>query len=396
MPDKSTNADILRHRTPRGLKRTGIIALCVAVAIAVIGIGLRIYNSRQTVAWTDDQLVASVKVLKLSGAKAGADLSLPGDIQAFSNAPIYAQVAGYMQKWYVDIGTPVKAGQRLAQIDPRSYQAALDQAKGTLARDSATLANAKVDLARYQSLAAQNAISGQQLAASQTTVNADSGIVQTDRALVENAAINLGYTSIKAPFDGIVTSRSVDVGNLVTVGTANSTVPLFTVTDRTKLRVYVHVPEVYSGLLKPGLTAQFTVLEYPGRKFTAVLAASAGAVASANGTQLVQFSIDNTDGALKPGAYADVHIKVPAGKGSVRLPATALLFRDSGMMVATVDATSHVHLKNITIGTDMGNSVDASNGVSLKDQVIDNPPDSIREGDPVHVMTAAEQALAGN
>jgi RND family efflux transporter MFP subunit len=396
MPDKSNDADILRYRTPRGLKRTGVIAAVVAVAIAVIGVGLRLYHDRQTVAWTNDQLVASVKVLKLSGARAGGDLSLPGDVEAFSNAPIYAQVAGYVKKWYVDIGAPVKAGQILAQIDPGSYQAALDQAKGALARDSATLANAKVDLARYQSLAAQNAISAQVLAAQQTTVGADTGIVQADRAAVETAAINLGYTTIKAPFDGVITSRSVDVGNLVTVGTATSTTPLFTVTDRTKLRVYVHVPEVYSNLLKPGLTANFTVSEYPGRKFSAVLAASSGAVSTVNGTQLVQFTIDNKDGALKPGAYADVHLKLPMGKGVVRLPATALLFRDSGMMVATVDSTSHVHLKNITIGTDNGNSVDASNGVSLTDQVIDNPPDSIREGDPVHVMTAAEQATAGN
>ena len=396
MPDKSHDADILRHRTPPKLKRIGIIALCAAAAIAVIGIGLRLYGDRRTAAWTGEQTVPSVQVLALKGSKSGGDLSLPGDVQAFTNAPIYAQVAGYVQKWYYDIGAPVKAGALLAQIDPRSYQAALDQAKGQLARDSANLANAKVDLARYQSLAAQNAISNQQLSAQQTTVNADAGIVESDQAAVATATINLGYTRIVAPFDGIVTSRSVDVGNLVTVGTATSTTPLFTVTDRTKLRVYVHVPEVYSGVLKPGLTADFTVTEYPGRKFTAVLAASAGAMSSANGTQLVQFVIDNKDGALKPGDYANVHLKLPTGKGNVRLPATALLFRDEGMMVATVDATGHVHLKPISIGSDMGNVVDVNGGIRLKDQVIDNPPDSIENGDPVRVMTAAEQATAAN
>ena len=390
MPDKSNHADMLRHRTPPGLKRTGIFMACVAVVVAAAGIGLRIHNDRQTVTWTNNQTIASVEVLKLKTVKAGGDLSLPGDVQAFTNAPIYAQVAGYMKKWYFDIGAPVKAGQLLAQIDPRTYQAALDQAKGTLARDSATLANAKVDLARYQSLAAQNAISSQQLAAAQTNVNADTGIVATDRAAVETATINLGYTGIKAPFDGIVTSRSVDVGNLVTVGTAAATNPLFTVTDRTKLRVYVHVPEVYSGLLKPGLDAEFSVSEYPGRKFHAVLAASSGAMSSANGTQLAQFAFDNKDNLLKPGDYADVHIKLPAARGSIRLPATALLFRDSGMMIATVDPTSHVHLKNITIGADLGNVVEINNGVSPSDQVIDNPPDSIREGAPVQVMTPSD------
>src|SRR3984957_6505486 len=135
MPDKSNDADILRHRTPSGLKGTAIIAACAAGLIAAAGIGLRMYNDRQTVTWTNAQTVASVEVLKLKGVKAGGDLSLAGDVQAFTNAPIYAQVAGYMQKWYFDIGAPVKAGQLLAQIDPRTYQAALDQAKGALARD---------------------------------------------------------------------------------------------------------------------------------------------------------------------------------------------------------------------------------------------------------------------
>jgi RND family efflux transporter MFP subunit len=396
MPDKSHDADILRHRTPPRLKLTGIVALGAAIVIAVAGIAWRLHNDTQTASWTGDQTVFSVQVLKLKGAKAGGDLSLPGDVQAFTNAPIYSQVAGFVKKWNFDIGAPVKAGAVLAEIDPRSFQAALDQAHGQLARDSATLANAKVDLARYQSLAAQNAISNQTLSAAQTTVNADSGIVQADQAAVATAGINLGYTRVLAPFDGIVTSRSVDVGTLVTVGTATSTTPLFTVTDRTKLRIYVHVPQVYSGMLKPGLTADFTVTEYPGRKFNAVLAASAGAMSSANGTQLVQFVIDNKDGALKPGDYANVHLKLPAGKGNVRLPATALLFRDEGMMVATVDASNHVHLKPISIGSDMGNVVDINGGITLKDRIIDNPPDSIENGDPVRVITAAPAPASAN
>src|SRR5471030_353241 len=186
MPDKNPDAgthepapeELLRHTAPPGLKRWGKIAIVVALVIAVAGIGWRLWRGHATAAWTDDQAVQTVQIIKLGGAKTGGVLSLPGDVQAFTNAPIYAQVAGYMKKWYFDIGAPVKTGQLLAQIDPRSYQAALDQAKGTLARDSATLANAKVDLARYQSLAAQNAISNQQLSASQTAVNVDGGVVQ--------------------------------------------------------------------------------------------------------------------------------------------------------------------------------------------------------------------------
>ena len=387
MPDKSPDADILRHHTPPRLKMIGLTALCVAAIAAAIGIGARFMTQDRTAEWTQSQAAQSVGVIRAQSLKNGGQLVLPGDIQAFSNAPIFAQVSGVLRKWNFDIGAHVKKGQVLAEIDPRNYQAALDQAKGQLARDSAALANAKVDLARYQSLAAQNAISAQQLAAQATTVAADTGIVASDRAQVDNATINLGYTRIVAPFDGIVTSRSVDVGNLVNIGTPTST-PLFTVSDQSRLRVYVHVPQVNSAALKPGLVAKFTVPEYPGRQFTASLAASANALTSSNGTQLAQFVIDNEGGVLKAGEYAEMHLQLPAGKGTLRLPATALLFRDEGMMVATVDATNHVRLKPVHIGTDMGNAVEIDNGLSRADQVIDNPPDSIRDGDAVRVINS--------
>jgi RND family efflux transporter MFP subunit len=341
----------------------------------------RFYASLTTERWTEDQAIPSVAVIRLQSAGAGGDLNLPGDVQPLINAPIYAQISGTVQKWYVDIGAHVKAGAVLAQIDPRSYQAALDQARGQLARDSATLANARVDLSRYQALAAQNAISAQQLSTQQANVNADAGIVEADKAAVETASINLGYTRIVAPFSGTVTSRSVDVGNLVTVGTASAT-PLFTVTDQTRLRIYVRMPQIYLNRVSPGMKVDFSVPEYPGRNFTAQLVASAGAVASASGTQLLQFQIDNAKGEIKPGDYADMHFRFPAAAGVIRVPATALLFRDEGMMVATVDDANHVRIKPITIRTDLGNAVDAT-GLGADDRVIDNPPDSLRAGDTV-------------
>ena len=385
MPDKSDHSagepDILRHATPPRLKSYGLAALCAAGLVVVAGLAFRYYASATTKRWTEDQAIPSVQVIKLEGATAGGALNLPGDIQPFINAPIYAQISGTVQKWYVDIGAKVKQGDLLAQIDPRSYQAALSQAQGQLARDSATLANARVDLSRYQALAQQNAISAQQLATAQTAVNADTGLVQADRANVQTATINLGYTRITAPFGGVVTSRSVDVGNLISVGTASAT-PLFTVTDQTKLRIYVRMPEVYLSAIKPGMDVQFSVPEYPNRSFTARLAAEAGAVTSNSGTQLLQFQIDNSDGALKPGDYAEMHFKFPAMAGVIRVPATALLFRDQGMMVAVVDGHNHVRIKPIEIRTDLGDYVEAT-GISPADRVIDNPPDSLRAGDEV-------------
>jgi RND family efflux transporter MFP subunit len=396
MPDKTDHSDpepdILRHTMPPRLRFYGVVALCAAGVIVVAGLAMRYYSSLTTAQWTEDQAIPSVTTITLKGTSAGGALNLPGDVQPFTNAPIYAQISGTVQKWYVDIGAKVKTGDLLAQIDPRPYQAALAQAQGQLARDSATLANARVDLSRYQALAAQNAISGQQLATQQATVNADAGLVEADKAAAQTASINLSYTRITAPFGGVVTSRSVDVGNLVTVGTASAT-PLFTVTDQTKLRIYVRMPQVYLSGIKPGMTVEFSVPEYSGRTFIAQLTASAGAVASASGTQLLQFQIDNNDGTLKPGDYAEMLFKFPATQGVIRVPATALMFRDQGMVVATVDDSNHVKIKPIDIRTDLGEEVEAT-GLSATDRVIDNPPDSLRAGDAVKPSPEPENRKA--
>jgi len=397
MPDKNPDAgppvtmgegpardELLRHTIPAGLKRYGRLALIAAVAIAALGVGWRMWKSHTTAQWTDDQAIPTVQIVKLAGAKSGS-LNLPGEVQAFASAPIYAQVTGYMQKWYFDIGATVKKGALLAQIDPRTYQAALDQARGALARDNATLANARVDLSRYQALSAQNAISAQQLATQQATVNAQAGLVEADRAQVAQASINLAYTRIIAPFDGTVTTRAVDVGNLVTAGTPSNATPLFTVADQSRLRIYVRVPQNYASYIRPGMTVSFTVPQYQGRIFQATLVASAGAVASSTGTVLVQFGLDNPDGALQPGAYAEVKFPLPAGANGIRVPATALMFRDEGMQVATVDAANHVKLKTIVIARDMGATVDVAGGISPKDRIIDNPTDALQDGDEVKI-----------
>jgi RND family efflux transporter MFP subunit len=394
MLDKNPGAGpekLLRHSAPAGLKGWGRTALVAAIAVAALGIGWRMWSERGTQQWTDEQSVPTVQVIKIKSAKTGGNLTLPGDIQAYASAPIYAQVSGYIQKWFFDIGAKVKKGDLLAQIDPRTYEAALAQARGALARDSATLANAREDLKRYQALAAQNAISVQKLATQQATAEAQEGIVASDQAQVAQASINLAYTRIIAPFDGIVTSRSLDVGNLVTVGTASAT-PLFTVADQSRLRLYVRVPQNYAPYIRPGMTVDFTVPQYPGKVFHAGLVASAQAVASATGTMLVQFSAENPDGALQPGAYAEVKFPLPAGANGIRVPATALIFRDAGMQVATVDATGHVKLKTVVIARDLGAAVDISSGISPKDRIIDNPADALQDGDEVRTADAKPEA----
>ena len=380
MPD---NQDILAYRKPKRLRLIGLLLVGAAVIVAVIGLATRFVDSRDTKAWTDEQAVPAVHLIALKGAS-GGNFTLPGDIQAFTTATINAQVSGTIQKWFVDIGAPVKQGQLLAQIDPRPYEAALAQARGQLARDTATLANTRTDLARYQSLAAQNAISAQQLAGTQASVNSQGGIVETDRAAVQAAQINLGYTRVVAPVTGTVTSRSIDVGQLVTAN-ANGATPMFTVTDQTRLRIYVRVPQNYSFLVRPGMTATFTVPEYPGRSFTATLAANAGAIASQSGTQLVQMQVDNATHALKPGSYAEMRFTVPKTGAGVRVPVTALIFSDDGMQVAMLGPDNKVVMKPIRITTDLGTAVEVGAGLAPGDKVIDNPPDSLQAGDVVRV-----------
>jgi RND family efflux transporter MFP subunit len=394
-PSNRTQADLRRRPAPRKLKRNGIIAAIVAVLVVAAGLTIRFYSSQRTAAWTEAQATPTVQTLTLKNDEATGDLTLPGDIRAFTNAPIYAQVNGYVKKWNADIGTRVKAGDVLAEIDSKPYEASLAQAKGQMARDSATLANAKLDLVRDQQLIAAGGISQQQLSTQHALVNSDQGVVTADQAAVETAQINLGYTRIIAPFDGIVTSRAVDVGTLVTPG-ASSGMPLFTVTDEKKLRVYVNVPQADAPLITSGMTAHFTVPELPGRNFTTQLAATADAITSQSGTQLVQLQIDNTDGALKPGDYAEVHFALPPGLGVIRLPATALLFRDNGMIAATLDAHNRVVMKPVTIRRDLGTAVEIGSGLNLNDRVIDNPPDSLQQGDEVRVAAAPATVPAAN
>jgi RND family efflux transporter MFP subunit len=375
--------DILRHTTPSRLKFWGIAAVCIAGAIAVGGTAMRLYNERAAANWALGQDVRTVQLIKLSGTKSGA-LILPGDIQSWTNAQIYARVSGYMKKWYVDIGTPVKAGQLLAELETPDLDGQVAQGQADL---NTAIANQKLSALtakRWDALLAQGAVARQDADAKDSDLAAKNAIVASARANVDRLNAMESFKRLVAPVDGIVTTRAVDVGSLVLVGTPGAT-PLFTVADQSKLRIYVRVPQTDGSAVQPGMKATFTVPEMPGRDFTATLAASANAVSGASGTQLLQFQADNAQGVIKPGGYAEVHFTLPPGKGAVHVPATALMFRDQGPMVATVDNTNHVRMKVLSIRRDMGTFVEVGAGLSLDDRVIDNPPDAIRDGDLVQI-----------
>jgi len=383
MPETTHNP--LSYVPPRRLKLAGYVAGGLAVLIVVVGLVTRVMASREVDTWTQDNSLPTVSVINLAGSAKGS-LVLPGNVQAFNSAPIYAQITGYVQKWYVDIGTPVKAGQLLAQIDPRTYQAAVDQAKGALARDTASLAEAKLDLTRYAALGAQHAISDQQLSSQKALVASDAGIVALDEANLHAAQINLNYTRIVAPFDGTLTSRAIDIGTYVAVGNGSAT-PLFTVADDSKIRIYVSVPQNYSDALKPGMTATFTVLEHPGAIYKATLAATSDSVNTQSGTVLLQLQADNPGNLFNPGDYAQVTFNLPASRNAIQIPASALIMGDNGTQVALAGRDGRVTMKPVTILRDYGTSVEIASGLERRDRIIDNPPDSLRAGDQVRVAS---------
>ena len=382
------------HKAPPALKQWGGPALVAALIVVAAVTGWRWWQDR-TAAVTDEQAAPVVQIIKLSKKGAGGALNLPGDVQAFTSAPIYAQANGYVKKWYFDIGAHVKKGQLLAELDTPSLAGQSAQGRANLVNAQAAQQLSAATAARYDALFAQGAVSRQDKEEKDSDLAAKNAAVAAARAALFSVSSQEDFRRLVAPFDGVVTSRAVDVGALVTTG--NGATPLFTVSDLSRLRIYVRVPQNYASYIRPGMTVSFTVPQYQGRVFHATLVASAGAVASATGTVLLQFGVDNSDGVLQPGAYAEVKFPLPPGANGIRLPSTALMFRDEGMQVVTVDANNRVKLKTITIVRDMGANVDVGTGLSPKDRIIDNPADALQDGDEVRIQNAPVSATpSGN
>jgi len=393
MPDQTeVPPDILRHTPPRRLKLAGGVALAVAVAVVAFGVINRVQADQRLKTWTNARAVPVVHVINVVGDTDAGALVLPGAIQAFNDAPIHARVSGYLKQWYADIGTQVKSGQVLAEIDTPDLDQQLAQAKADLGTAVANEHLSQTTATRWAGLLAQDAVSHQDADNKNGDLEAKTALVASAQANVHRLEVLESFKHITAPFAGTVTTRSTDIGALISVGGVTDT-PLFTVSDENRLRIYVQVPQSYSADIKPGMTATFTVPEYPRRTFTAQLAATADAVTPQTGAQTIQLQIDNTDRALKPGDYAQVHFTLPADHGAIRAPASALMFRDTGMSVAVVGADGRVVIKPVTIGRDLGSTVEVGSGLSPTDRIIDNPPDSLRPGDAVQI--AANDAPAG-
>ncbi|MEQ5842479.1 efflux RND transporter periplasmic adaptor subunit [Paraburkholderia acidicola] len=391
MPSEPVIAQPVSRRTIRLIAVTGIAA---AVIVVVSGVAVRAVGARDLRAWTSEQTVPTVNLVQPKAASSGSTLDLPSRLEAFSRAPIFARVSGYLKSWNVDIGGQVKAGQLLAVIESPELDQQLIQARADLATAQANAALAATTAKRWQALLGTDSVAKQDVDDRTGDYAAKKAVVAAAQANVERLVATKGFERIIAPFDGTVTSRDTDIGALINAGSGGVGQELFTVSDVKQLRVYVQVPQNYAPIVQVGTVATLSVPEYTGQHFTARVIASANAVNASSGTTLVQLLVDNSNGKLMPGGFASLQFKLPVQADAVRIPASALVFDARGLRVATVDANDHVVFKTVTISRDFGDAVEIGSGLTAADRVIDTPPDGLIDGDSVKVAVAAATSKA--
>jgi RND family efflux transporter MFP subunit len=381
------------RRSGRGLL-IAVIALAIVAAIVMAGLIPRWKATAALRNQTRDLAVPSVAVMHPKLGAPQNEVILPGDIQAFEDSPIYARTNGYLKKWYVDIGARVKSGQLLAEIETPEVDQQLDQARADLNTAQANYELSQITANRYQDLLKTDSVAKQD-------VDNAVGDFQAKKAMVASAESNVrrlqelqSFEKIYAPFDGVITARNTDVGHLINSGAGAPATELFHMASIRQLRVYINVPQQYSPAAKPGLTADLTLQEFPGRRFKGTLVRTAGAIDVASRTLLVEVDVDNAGGELLPGAYAEVHLKVPTGAPALIVPVSSLIFRAEGLQVGTVQDGDRAQLVKVALGRDMGSEVEVISGLSPDDSVIINPPDSLVPGETVRIVAGAQSGAA--
>ncbi|MDK1399362.1 efflux RND transporter periplasmic adaptor subunit [Pseudomonas protegens] len=365
----------------------GIGGLSLAALLVASGLAARTRHERAVVAWTETAAVPQVLVFQPQHNVLGDTLRLPAHLEAWSKAPIHARVSGYLKDWTQDIGTHVAAGQVLAHIDSPDLDQQVAQARARMIQQQANARLAHTTAERWQNLLASHSVSRQE--ADEKTSNAAAAKANAEAAAADYARLSAleDYKTIRAPFAGTITARHTDIGQLIKADN-DSDPELFDLADTHKLRLYVPIPQNYASVIRPGLHAQLTVPEHPGQHFSALLLGDSTAIDPRSGTLLAQFVAANPDGALMPGDYAEATLAIPADTHGVSIPASALIFRAQGTQVAVIDGSRHVHLRSIHIGLDLGERLVIDQGLQATDQVIDNPPDALREGDRVQLADA--------
>jgi len=376
-----------RRKLHSGLRRGGLLSAMILAVIVLAGSAVRFARSREVKTWTLDNQIPTVSVLTPSPVDTAPSLVLPGTLRSYYDAQMYSRVPGYVKGWYHDIGSHVRKGELLAEIDTPELdqQLAQAQARLDLARSARTLS--QITAQRWNALLPLDAVSQQAAQERTEDVAAKTSQVKAAQADLDRLRALKQFSRLVAPFDGIVTARSVDVGALVSGSVANGA-PLFTVSKVGQLRLYVQVPQAYSSRIGPGIHCTLAVPEHPDRKFAATLASTSEAINAQSGTLLVELEVDNRNGALKAGDYAQVTLNLARSDRALSIPASALIFRAQGLQVATVNAQNHIAMKPVKIQRDLGARVELASGLTAGERVVNDPPDSILEGDPVRVADA--------
>ncbi|WP_321947483.1 efflux RND transporter periplasmic adaptor subunit [Paraburkholderia sp. J10-1] len=385
--ESASEPGVARRRAPRRLAVATLTGVAIVVVAVASGLVLRAADARKLRTWTDAQAVPTVSVIAPAREGSGPVLTLPSELQAYSRAPIFARVSGYLKAWNVDIGAHVKAGQTLAEIETPELDQQLAQARADLDTAKANAALAQTTAQRWQAMLGTDAVAQQDVDQRTGDYAAKKAIVAAAQANVDRLVAMKGFARIVAPFDGVVTARDTDVGALINAGSAGAGQELFAVSDVKQLRVYVQVPQNYVPLIHEGTTATLTVPAYPDQPFTAKVIASADAVNANSGSTLVQLLVGNSEGKLLPGGFASLQFRLPVEANALRVPASALVFDSHGLRVATLDPGGHVRFKDVTIARDLGDAVEIGSGLKPSDRVIDMPPDGLANGDAVEVAT---------
>jgi RND family efflux transporter MFP subunit len=379
-------------------RRSLVTAASAAVLLAsvVVGYGFidRAQSKQEVVQWTNTQAITTVALAQPIPGSSHQTLTLPGNIQPFNRAAIFARVNGYVKGWDHDIGSPVKAGQMLATIDAPDLDQQLSQAKATLASVRANLQIASLT-ANRNNILLQKQIVAQQLA-DQTTADATAkeAVVDANEANVRQLEAMQSFKTLAAPFDGVVTARNVEIGQLISPG--GSGPPLFEVSDLHRVRIFVQVPQSFSAGLVPGLKATFEMPQYPGVQFDATLTHISKSINASSHSMQVELQADNAAGKFFGGSYCNVHFEVPTDANLVTIPSTALVTGNQGTQVATLDSNNKVVLKSVRLGRDLGDSVEVISGLSPSDRIINNPPETLAAGETVRLAAAAPPAAAAS
>jgi RND family efflux transporter MFP subunit len=372
------------HRT-----RALAVALLMLLVAGGFSVARRFSEHRALVAETERLAVPAVSVIKPSAEPAHEELTLPAQLQAYVESSIYARTNGYLLHWYKDIGSHVKKGELLAEIDTPEIDQELSQAKAARQQIAAQTELARTSAERWTNLRKTDSVS-QQEADQQTSAYTQS---QANLAAADANVRRLeqleSFKHIYAPFAGVITRRNVDMGALISAGSNGQTKELFDLAQFDPLRVYVNVPQSDANLIKRGLSAYIELREFPGQKFSGSVVRTADAIDPATRTMLTEVDVPNHEGRLMPGAYAQVHFAVPIQTIRISVPVNALLFRPEGPRVAAVGTDQKIHLKAVSIGRDFGNKLEILSGLEMTDHIVVNPPDSLEEGETVQVKGGA-------